>query len=51
MLDPDTIWVLEDLILQKGRKKNEARDIATYLNRELAGKSGWTFDPPLISEP
>ena len=28
------------MILQKGRKKNVARDVAIYLSREIAGKSG-----------
>jgi len=28
------------MIVQKGRKKNEARDVAIYLSRELTGKGG-----------
>jgi len=28
------------MILQKGRKKNEARDVAIYLSSELTVKSG-----------
>jgi len=29
-----------DMILQKGRKKNVARDVAIYLSREITDKSG-----------
>jgi chromosomal replication initiation ATPase DnaA len=29
-----------DLILQKGLKKNEVRDVAIYLSRDLTGESG-----------
>jgi len=29
-----------DLILQRGRKKNVAQDVAIYLSREITGNSG-----------
>jgi len=40
-----------DMILQKGRKKNEARDVAIYLSRDLTAKVALNWETILATYP